>query len=560
MDRNTIIGFILIGIVFFFFYLFNQDNLEQQEAIRRAEDSIAQIEIARQDSIKEPTAPPQIVTQLEEEELNAQPIDTVINDSTQQKKIRELGLFTNATKGEEEFSTIESDFLKITFSNKGGRIYKVDILGYKTYDSNSITLINGEETVFDYQFASEGQIIQTKDLYFDKVTSLTTSGDHSQTISFRLYAGTKTKYLEQRYTVNKGSYMIDYELNFVGMDEVIQKNSNDITLAWQSNIIRQERSIKPERRYTTLYYKFAGDEVDWLSQTSKDDEEKISTPIEWIAYKQQFFSISLIAKNNFGYANLSLVANNESDTLLKTLTSELSIPFNHKPSSEFPMKFYIGPNHYNTLKSYDKELESLIPLGWPIVKQINKYVIIFIFNLLNDHIQNYGIIIFILTLFIKIVLSPLTYKTYLSGAKMKILKPEIDELKKKHPNDQQKVSMEQMKLFRQAGVNPLGGCFPMLLQMPVLIAMYYFFPTSIELRQKSFLWADDLSTYDSIFTFHDGFSIPFYGDHISLFTLLMCVTTIIYTKMNSQMTGASAQMGQMKMMTYLMPIMIAFHF
>ncbi len=276
-----------------------------------------------------------------------------------------------------------------------------------------------------------------------------------------------------------------------------------------------------------------------------------------IGFKQQYFNATLIADKGFENGDVKIEYQEKSPDL-KSMKARLTIPYGHGNSENFPMRFYLGPNHYQTLLSYEIEMEDLIPLGWPVVRQVNKYMIIPLFNFLKDYVGNYGLIILILTIIIKLALFPLTYRTYLSGAKMKLVKPELDDIKEKYKGDQQKIGVEQMKLFRQVGANPLGGCLPMLLQMPFLIAMFYFFPASIELRQEGFLWATDLSSYDSIYDL--PFSIPFYGDHVSLFTLLMCVTTIIYTKTNAAMTGQSTQMPQMKMMMYMMPIMMLFIF
>jgi YidC/Oxa1 family membrane protein insertase len=307
---------------------------------------------------------------------------------------------------------------------------------------------------------------------------------------------------------------------------------------------------------STIYYKFLGDDVDYLSE-NKNGNKDLPTRVNWIGFKQQFFTSVLIADRGFANGKISTMVNDSITRGIKTCSAQITIPFDENSKQSFPMRMYFGPNHFKTLKSYHLDLEHQIPLGWSspyILGWINRIAVIPVFNWLSSFGMNYGIIILILTILLKIVLFPIAYKTYLSSAKMRVLKPEIDEINKKIPKEK---TMERqqatMALYKKAGVNPLAGCIPMLLQMPILIAFYRFFPASIELRQQSFLWATDLSAYDSILNL--GFNIPFYGDHVSLFTLLMTVSTIFYTKLNNQLMGSQAQMPGMKFMTYAMPIM-----
>jgi YidC/Oxa1 family membrane protein insertase len=304
--------------------------------------------------------------------------------------------------------------------------------------------------------------------------------------------------------------------------------------------------------YTGIQYQYSADkEVDYLSFTS-DDEEKINARLNWVAFKQQFFSAIIIAKDGFEKPTNLVSEKNEKSKYIKDLSAQFELPYLHKTNEQLNFQFYFGPNHYKTLKAYNSGFEELIPLGWGIFGWVNQYIIINIFDFLSKYMSNYGLIILLLTIIIKLALSPFTYKAYLSQAKMKVLKPEIDKITEKHKKkDPMKSQQETMALYRKAGVNPMGGCLPMLFQFPILIAMFRFFPASIELRQKSFLWADDLSSYDSIMSL--PWDIPFYGDHVSLFTLLMTVSTIMYTRMNSQSMGG--QMEQMKWIMYLMPIM-----
>ncbi len=370
------------------------------------------------------------------------------------------------------------------------------------------------------------------------------------------------QYMEQKYTFKGNSYQIDYEVNFINLDQYLAPSSESVQLTWKQNLRQLERSMTSSRRYSALYYKYLNEDLEHLSQSGSASYE-IDKPLKWISYKQQFFNTTLIAKEKlFEKAELKSTTEQESK-FVKKLKSTIELPLEQGKDNYYSMKLYIGPNKYDKLAKVSKGLEGVIPLGpdfflFSWVSVINKWLIIPIFDFLNGYFTNFGIIILILTLFIKTILFPLTYRSFKSMAKMKVIQPEIQELKEKYGDDQQKFGTEQWKLFQKAGVNPLGGCLPMLLQMPILIGMYYFFPSSIELRQESFLWAQDLSTYDSIINL--GFTIPLYGDHVSLFTLLMFVSSILYAATNPQMSGGSGPQAQMKWMPYIFPFMLLFIF
>jgi len=347
-------------------------------------------------------------------------------------------------------------------------------------------------------------------------------------------------------------------MNFVGMNNVIASNVNYLDLKWLIYVPQQEKGRKNESNYTAIYYKYFQDEVDNFSTRSSKDvmEKNIPTGLRWVAFKDQFFSSVLIADNSFANGTVKQEAVPEPSKYLNVFTAELGVPYQNAPRDSVNMAFYFGPNKYTILKKHGMELQELVSLGSWIIKWINQYVIIFLFNFLNKYIANYGIIILLLTVIIKLVLFPLTYKSYLSMAKMRVLKPQIDEINARIPKDK---SMERqqatMALYKKVGVSPMGGCLPTLLQMPILLAMFRFFPSSIELRQQSFLWAKDLSTYDSILQL--PFNIPFYGDHVSLFTILMTVSTILSMKINNQAQTSSSMPG-MKQMMYVMPVMFMF--
>ena len=432
--------------------------------------------------------------------------------------------------------------MKITFSNKGGRIISVILKEYKTYDSLNLDIYDSDSSRFNLQFTT-GKNINTEDLYFE-------AEQNQNTISMKLKASDQN-YIEYVYSISE-DYILEFNINLIGMESLIPPNVNYMTLDWQMKTPQTEKSKDNQDMYTGIQYQYMTDkEVDYLSFSSNDNE-KINARLNWVAFKQQFFSAIFIADNGFEKPTLLSSSKSDQSKYIKNLEAQFEIPFQHKQNEQLSYKFYFGPNHYKTLKSYESGFEELIPLGWGIFGWVNKYIIIPIFDFLSKFGYNYGVIILLLTIIIKIALSPFTYKAFLSQAKMKVLKPEIDKLTEKTKDkDPMKAQQATMALYRKAGVNPMGGCLPMLFQFPILIAMFRFFPASIELRQQSFLWADDLSTYDSIYDL--GFSIPFYGDHISLFTLLMTISTLLYTKMNSSM--ATGQMAQMKWMMYLMPIM-----
>ena len=390
------------------------------------------------------------------------------------------------------------------------------------------------------------------------------SGNNSLSFSMRLYTDTgegvvnPNSYIEYLYKISGDNYMFDFTINVVGMDGVISSNSNYADLNWFADLRQQEKTID-QFNGSTIYYKFFQDEVDYMSETD-DDEEQITTKLKWVSFKQRFFSSTIVAKNSFNNGKLTVFEkeNPGSDRYLKSMEADFELPINLRGETSIPFSFYYGPNKFYTLKAYDVDLERQIPIGWGffILAWINEYIVIPTFDWLGGYGWNYGIVILVLTIMLKTLLFPIAYKTYYSSAKMRVLKPEVDELSKKFPKKEDAMKKQQavMALYKKAGANPAAGCVPMLLQMPILFAMFRFFPASIELRQQPFLWAHDLSSYDSIASL--PFDIPFYGDHVSLFTLLMTVSTIMYTYLNNQMMASqTTQMPGMKTMMYLMPIM-----
>ena len=529
-DKNSLTGFVLMAIILIVFNFFFFPEPVEQEI---SENSISN-EVKENRQVNQ-----NIVTSNIKDNLTS-------NDEDTQLK---YGSLAHTANGEINNYFLENEKLKISISNKGGRINSVIVKEgsggkkFSTYDNRELEIFNSDSSSFNLNF-STGISINSKDLFFKVVES------SSKKITMRLEISSRN-YVDFIYNLGN-EYLVDFDINLVGMNEIIPSSLNFMNLDWQMKTPQTEKSKTNQDMYTGIQYQYLVDkEVDYLSFT-KTDEDEINSKISWVAFKQQFFSSILISKNGFDKPTVLKSEKNENSDYIKDLSAKFELPFSHSRNETINFQFFFGPNHYKTLLSYGKGFEELVPLGWGIFGWVNKYVIIEIFDFLSNYIKSYGIIILLLTLIIKLALSPFTYKAYLSQAKMKVLKPEIDKLSEKHKSkDPMKVQQETMGLYRKAGVNPMGGCLPMLFQFPILIAMFRFFPASIELRQESFLWADDLSSYDSIYNL--GFEIPFYGDHVSLFTLLMTISTLLYTRMNSQM--ATGQMAQMKWMMYLMPVM-----
>jgi len=556
MDKNTVIGILLIGAIIITFSIMNKPSKEELEKAERKRDSIEMVKQTEQ--LKEIVEKEKSITN---EEVISEKKEETVDTSLLKNR---YGAFGNASYGTNDFYTLENDLLKLVISSKGGRPYSVELKKFRTYDSLPLILFDGDSTIFGFEFFATNRNIFTNNLFFTPVNTEKSlyAKDNEKIMQFRLYAGNE-RYIEYTYTIKPSKYMVDFDVKLVNLEDIIAGNTTHIDLNWQMYSPQQEKGAENENNYTTIGFKYLDEEVDELRSRGKDAENKeINIKLEWIAFKQQFFSSILVAENNFSYSYLEFAKLEDSDDYLKLFTAEMGVPYNPGSTKEIPLGFYFGPNHYNTLKKYDKNFESLIPLGGSIIKWVNKFVIIPVFNFLNKYIESYGLIILLLTIFIKIIIFPLTYKSYTSGAKMRVLKPQVDEITKKFtkPEDAMKKQQATMALYKKVGVSPLGGCLPMVIQFPVLIAMFRFFPASFELRQQKFLWADDLSSYDSILQL--PFEVPFgYGDHVSLFTLLMTISTLIYTKLNSQMTATTnQQMPGMKFMMYFMPVMLLFWF
>jgi len=486
---------------------------------------------------------------------------TVSNDSVAKPALI-APMFTENKKVVSDTFILENSKVKATILSKGAKLESVELTEFKKHPKHEDTrliLFEGDSNVFDLRYFIDRKDVSTKNKVFE-TKGVIEKADGSKEITLLLYADTlKKKYIEFRYSLPSDGYMMDFEISFNGMKAMMTQGA-PVVLNWKMTLPSLEKGYINEDSYCTAYFK-ANEDVDYLSETSSEDSEEINYKVDWIAFKHQFFSTVIIAKNQFESATISSVKlDDPKENFLKTITASMTLPEPGDGKTSIPFNIYFGPNKYNILSDQGEglDLEQMIPLGWSffLMEWINRFAVIPVFNFLEVYIGNYGIIILILTILLKVVLFPLTYKSYLSTAKMKVVKPQLDKALEKIPKEKmQERQQATMAFYKKVGVNPLGGCLPMVVQFPILISMFRFFPASFELRQQPFLWADDLSAYDSVASL--PFEIPMYGAHISLFTLLMTISTIIYTRMNMQM-NTGPQMPGMKVMMYLFPIMFLF--
>lgn len=581
MDRNTITGLVLIFLIFIGFSVYNNSRVNKlyEKAVTSAEASYSkgEFETARTEYINalniRPNQP-DVIAKLNELNLRlgivttAQKADSTVSaqdkpelpqalPSSQPADLSQLGVFAGTALGQDEFITLENNKVELKISLKGGKVYSARLKEYRTHDSLPLILFSGDSTVFGFNFyTADNKAVQTNNLYFKPVSEQKSFvvGSDPQTVSLRLMAADE-KYIEYKYTLEPDKYMVDFDVAFKSMEGIIAGNQNSLTLEWKMYMPQQEKGRQNEDQYSNIRFKYYQDDVVDLKNRQSKEVEKldITTKLSWIAFQDQFFSSAIITNDFFLNGAISSTKTLTSEKYIRYYTSEVGVPFNPSASNAISMKLFYGPNSITVLKKEGLELDKLVFLGKNIIGWINRFAIIPIFNWLDNYIGNYGLIILILTIIIKIVLFPLTFKSYQSTAKMQVLKPQVEELGKKFPKKEDAMKKQQatMDLYKRAGVNPMGGCLPMLLQMPILFAMFRFFPVSIELRQEHFLWATDLSTYDSILTL--PFTIPMYGNHVSLFTLLMTASTLLTMKMTGSTPG-SDQPG-MKLMMYMMPVM-----
>lgn len=522
MDRNTFTGLFLIMIILAgSFYFFGPKDAEIKKENARIDS------IKRADSLKNAGIKPVLKD------------TTAVATTPTVDSLALKGPFGSAITGTDAKTVLENEKLLINLSNKGGRIISVEVKGQKTYAGKPLILFDGNANKFGLTLNAAGKVINTNDLYFTPTKA-------GNTVTMRANYGVNA-YVEYVYDLKAASNKVGFNINLVGLQQVIA--GNNISLNWQTILLQQEKSLESEHRYSAPYYKYVDGDVDHLS-VSKDEKEDLGKgKIQWFSFKQHFFSATLISKDGFEKGSLE-VKIPTAPGQVKFYDANMQLPYAHLANQAYSMEFYFGTNKFSALKDQGYDLEKQVDLGyWPL-KYINRFIVLPVFNFLNNFGWNFGLIILVLTILLKVALSPLTYKSYLSMAKMRVLKPEMDEIKAKVGEDNPTlVQQEYLKLYKKAGVNPLGGCLPMVLQLPLVMAFFFFFPNLFELRGESFLWMKDLSTYDEFIKF--GFKVPFIGDHLSLMCVLMTVSTLIMTYFNNQVSGAT---GQMKYIGYIMPI------
>ncbi len=565
MDKNSLIGLLLIGAVIIGYTWYTAPTAEEMAAQAAQADSLRTIEEDRarqaETTIASPTEPP-----------TSEKIDPALPDSILQARRaaqanERYGIFSTAANGIDEEFIIENEKFKAAVHSKGGQLKWLELKEYKSYapegEEKGPLMLFDERSEMNFRFSTmSGRVIDTRELYLQPTSSsISVSGDQKSQFTMRLATDDPGQYIDLTYGLTGDSYEIDMSIDMVGLKDEVDLQRSDLMMHWSMTGLFKEKNIDRERERSSVFYRYMDEDRDYLSETS-DEEEQLSGRANWIAFKQNFFSAVALHPEGFPSDNGFIsISNPEKDDLTKEYLAELTLPIEYTPDARAEWKFYMGPNDYTILKKYENEMDRIIDLGWGIFGWMNKWLVIPIFDFLSKYIASYGIIILILTIVIKTLLFPLTYKNYLSSAKMKVIRPEIEELNKKFEKEKDPMKKQQatMALYRKSGVNPAAGCLPMLVQMPILYAMFRFFPASIELRQQSFLWADDLSAFDSIAQL--PFDIPFYGSHVSLFTVLMAASTFFYTRMNSaQMPAAQPGMPNMKMIMNIFPLMMLFFF
>ena len=537
MDRNTVIGFSLIFLILAGYYWYTAPTPEEQARINNLRDSIARVDQRFQDSVNQAVG-------------SAKAQVPIVKTDSLGVKITKSQEFAAFESGADSLISMKNKHLSLQFNTRGGRISSVKLNEFKRSNKDDLDLlIEGKNEMAWTWTDQRGQELNSRDFLWEVAEQSDT------VIAFRLSVN-KNQYVEQKYTLySNRPYVVNYALNVVGMSDFVRRGNSDFRFDWAATLQKQERDMKWEEQQTAIVYKLP-DETPTTLTTTEEAEELLKSPLKWIAFKQQYFSVVIASDADISTdAKLAMkMKGTTADSAdIKPLSARIFMEYKGEEKRNGNFHFYFGPNHYKTLESTNigianSELERIIPLGWGIFGWVNRGVVIPVFSALDGIIGSTGILIMILTIIIKTLLLPLVYKSYISTAKMRILKPEIEAIKEKHGNDLQKTQQENMALYKKAGVSPLSGCVPMLLQLPILFAMFQFFPVAFELRQKAFLWATDLSQYDGPML---GFNIPFYGDHVSFFTLLMTVSTLIYTHLNNQISGVT---GQMKYIGYFMPV------
>ena len=560
MDKNTWIGFALIAAIIVGFSFLNRPSEEELAERKRVQDSIA---LVQAQELEAKLISEQITAQLEAEKEA-----TTSSEDLAQQLAAVYGPFAPATQGQEGTITLENEKVRIGVAYRGGRIAKAELKEYKAYgDSvNPLCLFQGDESTLNFTLVTNtNRILATQNLYFTNAGQ-TTDAEGNTTLTMRLNTNIEDCYLDFVYTLPADDYMVGMSIVPHNMQLALAQNMSSMEMQWNQEIPQQEKGRKFEERYAQLQYMFVGGDIDKLSE-QKADRANESARIKWIAYKDQFFSTVMIAEDAFESTTMESAPLNANSHYIKAYKTNTSLPFDINGKQTTNIRYYFGPNHYNTLKAYDKDvvsaeklhLNELVPLGWKLVSWINKALVIPMFDLFSSWGLHIGLVILLMTLVIKLILLPFVFASNKSTAKMRVLKPQLDEINAKYPPEKmQERQQATMALYKKAGVSPMSGCLPMLLQFPVLMAMFWFLPTAIELRGQSLFWADDLSTYDAIITWNTP--IPLFGTHLSLFCLIMTVVNIVYTHITMQQQSGGQEMKMMRWMMYLMPLMFLFFF
>ena len=568
-NKNTLIGFVLIAAILFGWMYFMTPSKEQLAEQQRIQDSIRRVRLEEMalDSIREAErrqADAKLAI-LQSDTIQLEGLDSLGRAQLVQNTLRDkYGIFAVAAEGAEKTWTIENKLQKLTFSNKGGFLKQVELKDYKTYDSLPLISFDPETVKFDLSFFAQNRIVNTSQFYFQpymngrpyKGGDMTVAEGDSIVFALRLPTDDASKYIEYVYTIHDDNYMMDFDIRTVGLRDVIATNADYMTIDWEVDLMKQEKSTDRFAGETVYYRSLTDKDVDHLNE-QKDGEQTVNSKLKWVSFKQRFFCNVIVAKEEFENAHMAMrTRKSNNPRYFKSMSANIEVPYDTRSETNLiPMQLYFGPNHFKTLRSYGIGLQDQINLGnFFLIRWIN-YGVIAVFNWLSSYGWNYGIVILILTILIKTLLFPLAFKSYKSSAITRVMKPEMEAINEKYPKEEDAMKKQQaiLNLQRQAGVSPASGCLPALLQFPILIAIFRFFPASIELRQQPFLWAEDLSTYDSIVEFPKFLGM----DHLSLFTILMTITTLIYTWVNNKQMDytSNPQMKPMKWMMYLMPIM-----
>ncbi len=581
IDKKTIIGLVLIFAVFGVWMYVSQPSEEERAKIKQKQDSAMAASMRAEQEAEKAERLSEDAEKKEQADIKQLAREAEGNDSlaTEARRIlsNQFGAFSEAALNKEQHLTIENELLKADLTSLGANIEQVTLKEYKTYHKDSVRFFTENGNSYGLNLSIGSKVLRTNELNFEVFVNdkpytggekLSVKGKDSLVVSMRLYADADTLtrnrgYLEYRYTLRGDDYRIGYSIITNNLEKVITDRTT-LEFVWNSKLRLKEKDGNVERKNSSIYY-LLKDEVEYLKENGADDQkEENGIPIKWVSFKQQFFSTALIAEssNDFAYAKMQTITEKgQHDKYLRTMKADLNIPFDgDKEYFKYDMNFFFGPNKYSVVSDYNIDMEQIIPLGWGffLLHWINRFVVLPVFNFLQQFGWSMGIIILVLTILVKLVLFPLAYKSYSSSAKMRVIAPEVQKINEKYPKQEQAMQKQQaiMNLYKRAGINPMAGCLPMLLQFPILVAMFRFFPASIELRQQSFLWADDLSSYDSILDL--PFNIPFYGAHISLFCLLMTVAQIFYTRITMKQQPQNNSMPGMKFMMYFMPVMMLF--